>query len=476
MISRAWRWYLGVACAVIVAYLFAPSTGWWAPACSVGSGYLGAIAILVGIRRTPRRVALPWWILAFGMASSSTGGIVIRLGVGVMTGPDLSDWLYLAFYPLCAITLGIMIKQLQRRADWAAVIDALTVTAGIGLLDWVFAIKPALNAEGIGLADRITIVAYPICDLLLLAMTIMLVRSNGRRGGLAPRLIAYAIAGYLIGDWAWVVVGKLHPEWYDLQWANRGIDCAYLISLALLGLAACRPRVADGGPGAAALARLSIPQLTVLTVAVLIAPALLVAEVLRHRVADGLPIAAGSATMFLLVMVRMWQLLRQAEHTSRQVRELSRRDELTGLPNRRAWVDELPRVLEEARRDGLPVSIGMLDLDHFKMYNDRFGHPAGDRLLKEASAAWHSALRRTDILGRYGGEEFIVLLPGADLEQATATLERLREVTPPVTTFSAGVASWDGTETSEDLITRADAALYSAKSAGRDRVVAVLGS
>jgi diguanylate cyclase (GGDEF)-like protein len=210
-------------------------------------------------------------------------------------------------------------------------------------------------------------------------------------------------------------------------------------------------------------------------VAVLIAPALLVTEVLANKVQHGLAIAIGSATMFLLVVARMAQLLRQAERTSRQVRELSRRDELTGLPNRRAWVDELPRVLEEARRDGLPVSIGMLDLDHFKSYNDRYGHPAGDRLLKEAAAAWHGVLRRTDILARYGGEEFIVLLPGADIEQAAATLERLRKATPPLTTFSAGVAAWDRTETSEDLIARADAALYSAKDAGRNRVIAVLG-
>jgi diguanylate cyclase (GGDEF)-like protein len=355
------------------------------------------------------------------------------------------------------------------------VVDALTVTTGVGLLDWVYAMQPALADPEMALADRVTVVAYPVCDLVLLAMTILLIRSNGRTGGLAPRLIAIAITGYVIGDAVWVVVGKLHPDVYDNQWASRGIDCLYLASLTLLGLAACRPRIREEGTGAAAVARLSIAQLSVLTVAVLIAPALLVAQVLDHHVKNGLSIAAGAAVMFLLVVARMAQLLRQAERTSRQVRELSRLDELTGLPNRRAWVDELPRVLEEARRDGRPVSIGMLDLDHFKSYNDRFGHPAGDRLLKEASSAWHGALRRSDILARYGGEEFIVLLPGADIEQATATLERLKAATPPVTTFSAGVAGWDGTETSEDLIARADAALYTAKNAGRDRVVAVLG-
>ncbi len=97
-------------------------------------------------------------------------------------------------------------------------------------------------------------------------------------------------------------------------------------------------------------------------------------------------------------------------------------------------------------------------------------------LLKEAAAAWHACLRRSDILARYGGEEFIVLLPGADIEQATAALGRLQAAMPPGATFSAGVATWDRTETSEELVARADAALYAAKNAGRDRVFAALAA
>ena len=471
MSIRGWRVYAATAVVVVLVYLGTPDDAWWARGVEPLAGYLGAVGIMMGIRGTPRRTRVPWWILAFGVVCSSSGGIFIDLGIGALPGPDLSDYLYLLFYPACAIAIVLMIKRLRRGIDWAALVDALTVTTGIGLLDWVYAIQPALAAADLTLADRVTIVAYPISDLVLLTMTIMLLRSNGRRGGRAPRLIAVAITGYLIGDWAWVVVGKLHPQWYENLWASRGIDALYLISLAILGLAASRPEIRDGGPGAAAVARLGLGQLAALTLAVLIAPGLLVVQVHAGDVANGLAVAIGSATMFLLVVTRMAQLLAQAERTSKQVRELSRRDELTGLPNRRAWVDELPRVLEQARRDGLPVSIGMIDLDHFKTFNDRYGHPAGDRLLKEAAAAWHGALRRSDLLARYGGEEFIVLLPGTDLRQAVVALERLRGATPPATTFSAGVATWDGVETSEDLVYRADMTLYRAKDAGRDRVL-----
>jgi diguanylate cyclase (GGDEF)-like protein len=230
--------------------------------------------------------------------------------------------------------------------------------------------------------------------------------------------------------------------------------------------------VRGDGLGAASVSQLSRPQLAVLTAAVMISPALLIAQELGGGVTNGLAIAVGSAIMFLLVMARFTQLLRQAERQARTVSALSRTDELTGLPNRRAWNDELPRVLERARSGTAPVVVAMIDLDHFKHYNDTYGHPAGDRLLSVAAAVWSAELRKGDVLARYGGEEFIVLLPGSNAGQATAVLERLRAATPEGQTFSAGLASWDGVETSESIIARADTALYAAKAAGRDRILA----
>jgi diguanylate cyclase (GGDEF)-like protein len=125
--------------------------------------------------------------------------------------------------------------------------------------------------------------------------------------------------------------------------------------------------------------------------------------------------------------------------------------------------------MERSRREGSAVSVALLDLDHFKRFNDEFGHPAGDRLLKGASAAWRAALRATDELVRYGGEEFVVLLPGAQSHEAAAIIERLRPVTPAGQTFSAGIATWDTVETSDELVARADRSLYDAKKQGRAR-------
>jgi diguanylate cyclase (GGDEF)-like protein len=202
----------------------------------------------------------------------------------------------------------------------------------------------------------------------------------------------------------------------------------------------------------------------------MLAPAVLLAGVLQGAVTDGVAVAVGSAALFLLVVTWIARLLRQLETQARYIRDLARQDELTGLPNRRAWNDELPRALERARRYGDPVCVAILDLDFFQRINDRYGRPAGDRLLKEAAAAWSGQLRAVDTLARYGGEEFVALLPGADEVQASAVLARMGTATPLAQTFSGGIAEWDGEETSDQLVARADAALLAAKAAGRDRV------
>ncbi|QEC46940.1 sensor domain-containing diguanylate cyclase [Baekduia soli] len=155
-----------------------------------------------------------------------------------------------------------------------------------------------------------------------------------------------------------------------------------------------------------------------------------------------------------------------------ELAQQSRLDPLTGVLNRRALDAELRRALHRARVTDQPLSVAVLDLDHFKAYNDSHGHPAGDALLKSCCAAWTGELRGGDVLARFGGEEFVIVLPACARPDAVALLERLRRVMPAARTCSAGVATWDGAEAVEVLLARADRALYDAKGAGRDRVCA----
>jgi diguanylate cyclase (GGDEF)-like protein len=163
-----------------------------------------------------------------------------------------------------------------------------------------------------------------------------------------------------------------------------------------------------------------------------------------------------------------WRLSEtQATEISRLVSRLqglARTDPLTGVPNRRVWEEELPRELDRARRMGTALCVAMIDLDHFKAYNDRFGHQAGDRVLKDAASAWQTQVRPTDLLARYGGEEFMLLLPTCALGDAIQIVERLQAATPLVT-CSIGMASWDFRESPQELVERADQALYAARAA-----------
>jgi diguanylate cyclase (GGDEF)-like protein len=180
----------------------------------------------------------------------------------------------------------------------------------------------------------------------------------------------------------------------------------------------------------------------------------------------------GRMTVASLVAAEVAVTLERVELLTR-LESIARTDDLTGLPNRRAWEEELPREVLRSSRDKRPLCVAMVDLDHFKVYNDEHGHQAGDRLLKQAAAAWTTELRGTDLLCRYGGEEFVLALPSCPPDEALLVVERLRAATPEGETCSAGIASWDGKESAGALLGRADDALYDAKRRGRNLSVVV---
>jgi two-component system, cell cycle response regulator len=199
---------------------------------------------------------------------------------------------------------------------------------------------------------------------------------------------------------------------------------------------------------------------------------------MRRGIQDFLvePLADGEVLTRVEAAARTKELREELVAQGARLESLLREDALTGLSNRRAILTQLAGMVSGARRHGHPLSIAVLDLDHFKRVNDVHGHKVGDDVLVAAAHAMGTHLRAEDQLGRLGGEEFLVLLPDTDSEAAGHVAEKLRaEVAmapaPVSVTVSIGVASWDG-ETPEDLLQRADEALYAAKQAGRDRVLA----
>jgi diguanylate cyclase (GGDEF)-like protein len=163
-------------------------------------------------------------------------------------------------------------------------------------------------------------------------------------------------------------------------------------------------------------------------------------------------------------------------------RELATRDALTGLLNRRAMVELLAREHPRIERGQGPLSVALLDIDWFKRINDNLGHGAGDEVLRRFAAILRDQLRAADALARWGGEEFLLLMPGTHLHDAHVVLERLRselaasavfsDIAPQLTvSFSAGIVEVTEGESQDGAIDRADRALYQAKQAGRDRIV-----
>ncbi len=180
---------------------------------------------------------------------------------------------------------------------------------------------------------------------------------------------------------------------------------------------------------------------------------------------------------------RIIDLQRELVAAREKLREQATKDFLTRVWNRSSVLDILQRELLRSARERRPVSLLMVDLDRFKSINDTFGHSAGDAVLKEFARRMLASMRPYDSLGRYGGEEFLIVLPGCDEENARAQGERLREAlandpvsfndTPYTVTASFGATTWNpgSAATAEMVIGMADMALYEAKNQGRNRVV-----
>jgi len=192
---------------------------------------------------------------------------------------------------------------------------------------------------------------------------------------------------------------------------------------------------------------------------------------------------AGALVMALLISTSIGAARgqrRRIELTA-ELEHLAATDMLTGLPNRRQLMTAMELEIRRARRTGRPLSLALIDIDHFKRVNDHHGHPSGDAVLCEVAEVLREVTRGGDVLGRFGGEEFAVLMPDTSIEQAQWASERLRkaiegrEMSFPgggsgYVTVSTGVALLAGDEHCDHLISRADAALYEAKAGGRNLV------
>ena len=323
--------------------------------------------------------------------------------------------------------------------------------------------------------------------------------------GLSVLVVAMAPAQRWTGLTLLLVVGLLHAlllAWLAFRvaeswvpWLSCAADVA-LTSAALLFV------LRHGGPGSALPTR-SLYELYFLVImsaglrydwrlCIWTAGLCIVAHALLLWVAAGAlgvesaDLGAGRANQAVhFAMLALGGIIMAAvAQRAKRLRLMVGVDQLTGLSQRAPFVERIDEELARARRRGAPLSVAILDLDGFKAFNDTFGHPVGDRALQAVATRLRSSVRKSDLVARFGGEEFVVAFPETAVEQARHRVEHIRAELARVSiqvgrgeqrqvTVSAGLGSWpaDG-ETFDAVLTTADARLYEAKRSGKNRVVA----
>jgi diguanylate cyclase (GGDEF)-like protein len=425
------------------------------------------------VTRRREVIRLGWGLLVLAVTMLGLSDMLAALERHVLRqtlAPEPSNVLALCGY----LTLGLAVVRLDRNRSRGrrlpGRIEAAIFATGVLSPLLVFLVIPiADNPTMKGSAKAITI-CYALADLVVITVIARLMLTDGT----ASRAFAYLSAALFVslgGDlvsWMTMVDGQLSNE--------PVVKLLWLAGFVLFTAGVAHPSMitfTSGGAWAQDAPRQRRVWLMGLGQA-LPALALIFALVFpeHHIYRFSLAvIGVGGLIVSILVSARMNGLLDQISEQSSRLSDLARSDELTGLHNRRSWNFELARACELAAAEQQPLGVALLDLDHFKSYNDSYGHPAGDRLLRAAAEAWSAALRPGEVLARYGGEEFAVLMPGTLLEEAVRRVDTLRTLTPGGQSFSAGVAMWvEGVEP-EQVVADADTALYAAKRAGRDRVL-----
>ncbi|MDI1460821.1 diguanylate cyclase [Catellatospora sp. KI3] len=441
--------------------------------------YLVPIAAFVGLsryaaRRATGRSRTAWRLLFIAsllwLAGDLTWAYYVYTSPGAPPVPTLADLFYLLRYvfTILGIVVGLGLRL-------RGLLDALLVAAAGAAIGWQVVIAP-LVPETWHAAEFVNFL-YPLFSVIIVAILGALLLVVPRRVPAAMIIVGVAFGFAVVMDAIYAYLSVLHP-YTSSTWLNVGWQVEAVL-MCLAALMAGRHPAAEHEPLAAREVAFLPALVAVLIVGSLaLADMILVGHVSRVTLSVALLLLMG-------LFVRQIVAARERARLTEQLRTAAITDSLTGLYNRRYFEEKLAA---ETTADHGPLSIILVDLDHFKSVNDTYGHSVGDAVLSEVADRLRRPLRGDDLLCRYGGEEFVCLLPHTDGRAALDLAERLRAdlraapvVVPGVAeplplTASFGVACADpadhgGQLAVDDVVEAADRALYGAKSLGRDRVL-----
>jgi len=389
--------------------------------------------------------------------------------------PTWSDAAYLSFYVVAFAGLRLFPSRRRTRSERIRLLlDMGTVFAGGATLIWYVALGPAVASAdgGFDLADLVTF-AYPVGDLLLLFGVLSLLCRGTPRSSLVPlRLFATGLVVFIAADVSYDYI-TVHSTYLG----GDPVDTLWFVALAIMWIAASCQLRAEPQEDFSTPPRDRAARPSVLPYLAVAASYLLLMVVGLESVAFN-PLGGvllGALALTVLVSLRQFAALRDNGRLASRYQELASMDEMTGLFNRRHFMDLADGAFAHTQRLGQPLVALMIDVDHFKQINDLYGHATGDQVLADLARSCREQVRPDDIAGRYGGDEFIIMIPGTTSLRAAQVAARLTgpptrvtssDGTPVSFTVSVGVAESVGSGDLPGLLARADLAMYEAKRAG----------
>jgi diguanylate cyclase (GGDEF)-like protein len=389
--------------------------------------------------------------------------------------PTWADAAYLTFYVVAFAGLSCFPSRRHTGTERIRLLlDMGTVFVGGATFIWYVALGPAVASAhgGFDLADLVTF-AYPVGDLLLLFGVLSLLWRGAPRSSLVSlRIFATGLVVFIAADVSYDYI-TVHSTYLG----GDPVDSLWFVALAIMWIAASCQLRAESQQDFATPPRDGAAHPSVLPYLAVAASYLLLIVVGLESVAFN-PLGAvllGALVLTVLVSLRQFAALRDNGRLASRYRELASMDEMTGLYNRRHFMDLADGAFAHTQRLGLPLVALMIDVDHFKQINDLYGHATGDQVLADLARSCREQVRADDIAGRYGGDEFIIMIPGTTSLRAAQLAARLTgpptrmtssDGMPVSFTVSVGVAESVGCGDLPDLLARADLAMYEAKRAG----------
>jgi diguanylate cyclase (GGDEF)-like protein len=470
-------------------WLVLHAVGWLDPEAIFTFGVFAVLAVagtVYGLHRYKPQPRWPWVAVLGAFALYLVGG-VMRVGLGTLgdLSPDRSivpDLVILPGYAIAAAAMAGLARagRRGRDGDLDALLDAVVAGLAVLALAWVFLITPALAQDETPLSVRLLLASYPAASVFLFAMAVHMAFSVSRKPPIALRVLLLATLGMLIGDVVYMLVDTTM-----VTLPTHVIDVPYAAAFVAFTVAVVHPsagRIGESfGPDGFAPRRSRL----VLVAAALSVPAVVLLTPLALSSGTERLVLAGIVLVLTgLAALRMFRALHQHARSQQRLAHQATHDALTELPNRVFLHDHIVDLLCSPRVEAGTIAVLLLDLDRFKLVNDTMGHTVGDELLVAVADRLRANARSTDVIGRIGGDEFVIVASGLrDEQQALEFAERTRLVLHvpfvvrgaeiPVAA-SIGVSTHDPVESrseAESLLRDADTAMYQAKARGGDTVV-----